>query len=371
MKNKIFFLAGFLCTILLFSVCSAEIPHLINYQGKITDKDNRPLDGAYNIVFKLYSTSTAGQVVWQEPHTGVIVQKGLVSITLGSVQTLKNVPFDKPYFLEIQVNNEILSPRQEVTSVAYAKRAEKADNIAITGQQQGDILYFDGTKWVSLVAGTKGQVLQTQGPGTSPVWIEPSFQNMQVFNVSGVFKKPLGVDKVYVQVIGGGGSGTKYIYGGGSGGGAGGYSEKVCTITGDVIVTVGTGGSNSSNGGSSSFGNFCIATGGYAGINAIGGIGGIGTGGDINLAGGNGGSGGQFNGGHRVVGGGGGGGKGYSEPGSGISYSYSMGSISPYPYCAGGDAVTASEGGINGRGYGGGGSGTPGSGASGVVIVKW
>ena len=40
------------------------------------------------------------------------------------------------------------------------------------GQAQGDILYFNGTYWVRLPAGTAGQVLKTQGSGANPVWGE-------------------------------------------------------------------------------------------------------------------------------------------------------------------------------------------------------
>lgn len=38
----------------------------------------------------------------------------------------------------------------------------------ISGQAQGDVLYFDGTNWVSLAAGTDGQVLKTQGAAANP-----------------------------------------------------------------------------------------------------------------------------------------------------------------------------------------------------------
>jgi hypothetical protein len=43
-------------------------------------------------------------------------------------------------------------------------------DFTFAGQAQGDVLYFDGTNWVILPAGTNGQVLQTQGPGADPVW---------------------------------------------------------------------------------------------------------------------------------------------------------------------------------------------------------
>ena len=37
---------------------------------------------------------------------------------------------------------------------------------------QGDILYYNGTTWVSLTAGTSGYYLKTQGAGANPIWAE-------------------------------------------------------------------------------------------------------------------------------------------------------------------------------------------------------
>ncbi len=42
--------------------------------------------------------------------------------------------------------------------------------LGITSQAQGDILYFNGTNWVRLPAGTNGQYLKTQGAAANPVW---------------------------------------------------------------------------------------------------------------------------------------------------------------------------------------------------------
>ena len=36
--------------------------------------------------------------------------------------------------------------------------------------EQGDILYYDGTKWVPLAHGTSGQFLKTQGNAANPIW---------------------------------------------------------------------------------------------------------------------------------------------------------------------------------------------------------
>lgn len=44
------------------------------------------------------------------------------------------------------------------------------DITSISGLAQGDILYYNGTDWVRLGAGTSGQVLQTGGSGANPSW---------------------------------------------------------------------------------------------------------------------------------------------------------------------------------------------------------
>ena len=44
------------------------------------------------------------------------------------------------------------------------------DEIAITGQAQGDILYYDGAEWVRLAKGTALQILRTNAGLTAPEW---------------------------------------------------------------------------------------------------------------------------------------------------------------------------------------------------------
>jgi len=53
-------------------------------------------------------------------------------------------------------------------------------DLTITGEQQGSILYFDGTSWVQLSPGTSGQVLQTQGVGADPQWVTGTDSDEQV-----------------------------------------------------------------------------------------------------------------------------------------------------------------------------------------------
>jgi hypothetical protein len=45
-----------------------------------------------------------------------------------------------------------------------------AEKISISGQAQGDIMYYNGSAWVLLPTGTAGQVLTSGGAGGNPSW---------------------------------------------------------------------------------------------------------------------------------------------------------------------------------------------------------
>jgi len=46
--------------------------------------------------------------------------------------------------------------------------------LSISSQAQGDILFYNGTSWTRLAAGTNGYLLKTQGVGANPVFADPS-----------------------------------------------------------------------------------------------------------------------------------------------------------------------------------------------------
>ena len=45
--------------------------------------------------------------------------------------------------------------------------------VITSGESQGDVLYFDGSVWAKLAAGTNNQVLETQGASANPQWVNP------------------------------------------------------------------------------------------------------------------------------------------------------------------------------------------------------
>ena len=79
-----------LCVLLVFTT-EAEVPQLINYQGVLSDSAGAPLDGTFDITFKLYSQPVAGTEFWPETHSGAAVHAGLfavrIAVLLSRLQT--------------------------------------------------------------------------------------------------------------------------------------------------------------------------------------------------------------------------------------------------------------------------------------------
>ena len=59
-------------------------------------------------------------------------------------------------------------------AIAYSKltltNSITGADIALGSDAQGDLMYYDGTNWARLGAGTSGQFLKTQGAGANPAW---------------------------------------------------------------------------------------------------------------------------------------------------------------------------------------------------------
>jgi hypothetical protein len=104
---------------------------LLNYQGRLTDSSGKPLDGSYNLTFRIYDAETAGNLLWQGTYSNALINRGTFNVLLGDVSdtgfNFATLAFDKPYWLEIKVGNEVMNPRQRIASAGYAIKAEKAD----------------------------------------------------------------------------------------------------------------------------------------------------------------------------------------------------------------------------------------------------
>lgn len=147
------------------STLHAAVPLFINYQGKIADSTGLPIGATgtaaapvaapvnRKVIFRIYDASTGGNRLWTEEQT-VTISLGVFSVLLGNginptgtasgesrpaIDTIFASSTASNRFLEIMVDNGDntingsdvpISPRQQITSTAFAMRAKFADSIA-------------------------------------------------------------------------------------------------------------------------------------------------------------------------------------------------------------------------------------------------
>jgi|GEM_PF-2695312 len=97
----------------------------MSYQGMVFSNGQPLSTGTYSFVFGLYETSAGGTAIWQESQV-VDVVDGVFATVLGSVQSLNGVPFDKQYFLDVNVLNVGFNARFALTSSPYAMSSTNA-----------------------------------------------------------------------------------------------------------------------------------------------------------------------------------------------------------------------------------------------------
>jgi len=127
----------------------AAVPGQVDFQGLLLDAAGEKVNGAVDLVFRLYDAPSAGTLLWTESHADVQVADGVYGVTLGAVTPLtQEVLAVGNVYLEIQVESETLTPRRQLLAVPYALRAENADNVnGVAGAFYSEIIEnfdFDG-----------------------------------------------------------------------------------------------------------------------------------------------------------------------------------------------------------------------------------
>jgi hypothetical protein len=196
---------------LLFSGASliAAVPATINYQGVVADSAGNLLAPTtpFNrkVIFRIFDASTGGTRLWTEEQT-VTIYKGEFSVLLGAgtpatgtASSETRPAFDTVFtaaatsrFIEIMVDNgdgvinssdSPISPRQSITSAAFAFRSQVAESILSgsdltitptsgTATNYGLGWYGNGRQWNGIsvdgpvLYGNSGGVLGSNASGT-------------------------------------------------------------------------------------------------------------------------------------------------------------------------------------------------------------
>jgi microcystin-dependent protein len=121
------------------------VPQLINYQGKLSDKNGVAVpDGNYNVQFKIYDVASGGTALWSETWNATTSQiktvSGVFDALLGTFQQIPLTFFSQHQttYLSITVGTDPeMTPRIKITSVGYAFEAGN-------GVPRGAIIMWSG-----------------------------------------------------------------------------------------------------------------------------------------------------------------------------------------------------------------------------------
>jgi hypothetical protein len=153
------------CLVLATSTLAAG-PQLINYQGTLTNDQGQPLDGTYNLTFKVYATAAGGSALWTQTIGSVAVVDGLFNVILGGAGFPSGLFTAPDRWLGITVGGGAeLTPRMRFTSVPWALRSTVADTalVAVSGGGSDGDWTIAGSNMYSAVAGNVG--VGTTAPG--------------------------------------------------------------------------------------------------------------------------------------------------------------------------------------------------------------
>lgn len=126
--------------------------------GMVVYNTNASITGGYGVGFYYW----AG--VWNKVATGnplpAVLNNGQIWIGNAS-----NAPIANTMSGDVTLSNTGVATVQD--------NSVDGTDISITAEANGDLMYYNGTDWVRLAAGTSGQILRTNG-AAAPSWSDPN-----------------------------------------------------------------------------------------------------------------------------------------------------------------------------------------------------
>jgi len=103
------------------------VPLRLNYQGFLTDDNGNAIDDTATMVFRIYTASAGGSELWSSGSQLLNVEDGVFHYILAGVP-LSVFGAGDARWLELAVRGQVLSPRTEITSVAWSYLSTLADS---------------------------------------------------------------------------------------------------------------------------------------------------------------------------------------------------------------------------------------------------
>ncbi|HXT01472.1 MAG TPA: hypothetical protein VN915_12400 [Elusimicrobiota bacterium] len=200
----------------------ADPPNLLTYQGTLKE-GGAPVTGIRPVEIQLCSNS--------DPTQGKCFTTGVQNVPVagGLFRTTFTAPVSltkaDQVFIQVLVNNTPLSPREQLSSTAFALVASTATSLFV--HSPGAITIQDGNQAAGAVLTSDANGVASWGPAGGG-----AMTNLQVFDSSGSFSFVAPASVIVVEAWGGGGAGSIASATSNSvGGGGGGYAKSILHVT--------------------------------------------------------------------------------------------------------------------------------------------
>jgi len=120
---RVFLLVGAFMILAFSLLVYADVPQMINYQGKLTTPGGALMDTTVQMIFSIYVYSTSVFPLWAETLSTVVVEKGVFSVVLGITNPIDSDDFywNDSLFLGVKVGTDPeMTPRKRIASSGYA-----------------------------------------------------------------------------------------------------------------------------------------------------------------------------------------------------------------------------------------------------------
>ena len=156
-------LALIIIMVLAIPVQATSVPGTINYQGYLTDSGGKAVNATLSMTFSIYDVPSGGSALWTETQSSVTVANGLFNVILGSVTNIDPAILKGSSYLGVKVGSDAeMTPRQQLTSVAYALRSYSSMDADKLGGKDASAYVLAGQAYVKSAGDTMTGLLLVQ-----------------------------------------------------------------------------------------------------------------------------------------------------------------------------------------------------------------